>query len=84
MQQHIFVIFLFIFLLHAALDSLLCTYAVQITQKKWECSCRMVSTTVLYGCHAIVSAALAFKAHAVRRAVRQQQSEAGAVLFHHT
>ena len=34
-------------------------------------TCRMVSTTVLYGCHAIVSAALAFKAHAVRRAVRQ-------------
>ncbi|KAL0025760.1 hypothetical protein WJX77_009812 [Trebouxia sp. C0004] len=31
----------------------------------------MVSTTVLYGCHAIVSATLAFKAHAVRRAVRQ-------------
>ena len=37
--------------------------------------CRMVSTTVLYGCHALVSAALAFKAHAVRRAVRQQQSD---------
>lgn len=36
---------------------------------------RMVSTTVLYGCHALVSAALAFKAHAVRRAVRQQQPE---------
>ena len=44
-------------------------------------SCRMVSTTVLYGCHAIVSAVLAFKAHAVRRAVRQQEHEP--ILFQH-